>query len=245
MNDFQTFPALTVGATDGDDELLLALLGQDYAQDYLGSVQWSVAEPPPSAADWWALLSPPLSDATLVKPPPPPPPPPTPWVRGSPEMMSSDGVSTLLNLMSGANSPLVPVTPAFSPTMAGDAPMDGGDRPEDAAMPFRVGHGQVRHTECFNCRTRSTPLWRRTPDRKHSLCNACGLYMKQYNTHRPLSPKRMRGQRAPAKKRAPEAWPDDEQVFAKVVEQWGSEERLRWLEVLERRVAVLRELCRR
>nr|CAG8470141.1 15316_t:CDS:2 [Entrophospora candida] len=32
----------------------------------------------------------------------------------------------------------------------------------------------------------NTPLWRRTPDRMHSLCNACGLYYKQYNTHRPL-----------------------------------------------------------
>ncbi|PHZ16722.1 glucocorticoid receptor-like (DNA-binding domain), partial [Rhizopus microsporus ATCC 52813] len=39
---------------------------------------------------------------------------------------------------------------------------------------------------CFNCKVTKTPLWRRTPDRKHSLCNACGLYYKQYNHHRPL-----------------------------------------------------------
>ncbi|KAK9711296.1 hypothetical protein K7432_007931 [Basidiobolus ranarum] len=39
---------------------------------------------------------------------------------------------------------------------------------------------------CHNCGVTSTPLWRRTPDRQHSLCNACGLYFKQYKTHRPL-----------------------------------------------------------
>ncbi|RHZ54524.1 hypothetical protein Glove_426g76 [Diversispora epigaea] len=43
-----------------------------------------------------------------------------------------------------------------------------------------------RNLECFNCGVNKTPLWRRTPDRMHSLCNACGLYYKQYNTHRPL-----------------------------------------------------------
>ncbi|KAG0167266.1 hypothetical protein DFQ28_004558 [Apophysomyces sp. BC1034] len=44
-----------------------------------------------------------------------------------------------------------------------------------------------RHLECFNCKVTKTPLWRRTPDRAHTLCNACGLYYKQYNQHRPLS----------------------------------------------------------
>ncbi|KAI8370805.1 hypothetical protein EDC96DRAFT_93586 [Choanephora cucurbitarum] len=43
-----------------------------------------------------------------------------------------------------------------------------------------------RQLECFNCKVTKTPLWRRTPDRQHSLCNACGLYYKQYNAHRPL-----------------------------------------------------------
>ncbi|KAG0734611.1 hypothetical protein G6F62_010204 [Rhizopus arrhizus] len=43
-----------------------------------------------------------------------------------------------------------------------------------------------RQLECFNCHVTKTPLWRRTPDRAHSLCNACGLYYKQYGTHRPL-----------------------------------------------------------
>ncbi|RIB00524.1 hypothetical protein C2G38_1893102, partial [Gigaspora rosea] len=39
---------------------------------------------------------------------------------------------------------------------------------------------------CFNCGIKNTPLWRRTPDRMHSLCNACGLYFKQYHTTTPI-----------------------------------------------------------
>lgn len=44
-----------------------------------------------------------------------------------------------------------------------------------------------RQLVCYNCQVTQTPLWRRTPDRKHSLCNACGLYYKQYGAHRPLN----------------------------------------------------------
>ncbi|KAI1299997.1 hypothetical protein EDD11_006340 [Mortierella claussenii] len=44
-----------------------------------------------------------------------------------------------------------------------------------------------RQLVCFNCHVTQTPLWRRTPDRQHSLCNACGLYYKQYGAHRPLN----------------------------------------------------------
>ncbi|CAO3577800.1 unnamed protein product [Absidia cylindrospora] len=45
---------------------------------------------------------------------------------------------------------------------------------------------RTRQLECSNCHVTSTPLWRRTPDRVHFLCNACGLYYKQYGNHRPL-----------------------------------------------------------
>ncbi|CAO3634724.1 unnamed protein product [Mucor hiemalis] len=52
--------------------------------------------------------------------------------------------------------------------------------------PTSKSNRSPRQLECFNCHVTKTPLWRRTPDRAHSLCNACGLYYKQYNTHRPL-----------------------------------------------------------
>lgn len=42
---------------------------------------------------------------------------------------------------------------------------------------------------CFNCDTNTTPLWRRDDD-GNNICNACGLYYKLHNVHRPLSMKR-------------------------------------------------------
>ncbi|TGZ77372.1 hypothetical protein EX30DRAFT_398583 [Ascodesmis nigricans] len=45
--------------------------------------------------------------------------------------------------------------------------------------------GQV----CSNCGTTRTPLWRRGPD-GHTICNACGLYLKNRNQQRPTNLKR-------------------------------------------------------
>lgn len=42
------------------------------------------------------------------------------------------------------------------------------------------------NTECFNCHTQKTPLWRRDPT-GNTLCNACGLFQKLHGTMRPLS----------------------------------------------------------
>ncbi|KAI8838773.1 hypothetical protein BJ741DRAFT_647889 [Chytriomyces cf. hyalinus JEL632] len=44
-----------------------------------------------------------------------------------------------------------------------------------------------RNLTCFNCGATTTPLWRRTEDKLHNLCNACGLYFKQYKTNRPTT----------------------------------------------------------
>jgi hypothetical protein len=65
----------------------------------------------------------------------------------------------------------------------------------------------ARNLTCFNCQTNKTPLWRRTADKKHSLCNACGLYYKQYNSHRPVEYKD-RNPRAPKRSMAIECQAD-------------------------------------
>lgn len=42
---------------------------------------------------------------------------------------------------------------------------------------------------CANCRTTTTPLWRRD-EGGNTICNACGLYYKLHGVHRPVSMKR-------------------------------------------------------
>ncbi|CCH45692.1 Zinc finger protein [Wickerhamomyces ciferrii] len=42
---------------------------------------------------------------------------------------------------------------------------------------------------CSNCSTTKTPLWRRAPDGS-LICNACGLYYRANNSHRPINLKR-------------------------------------------------------
>lgn len=41
-------------------------------------------------------------------------------------------------------------------------------------------------TQCTNCNTTTTPLWRRNPQGL-ALCNACGLFLKLHGVVRPLS----------------------------------------------------------
>ncbi|KAJ3224235.1 hypothetical protein HDU81_008661 [Chytriomyces hyalinus] len=60
-----------------------------------------------------------------------------------------------------------------------------------------------RNLTCFNCGATTTPLWRRTEDKLHNLCNACGLYFKQYKTNRPTTAAAFEAlQSAPPKKQA-------------------------------------------
>ncbi|KAJ2744541.1 GATA type transcriptional activator of nitrogen-regulated proteins [Coemansia sp. BCRC 34301] len=53
-------------------------------------------------------------------------------------------------------------------------------------------------TRCINCRTTSTPLWRRDPTSGGHLCNRCGLYLKTYSTMHPLTKIKRRAINNPA-----------------------------------------------
>ncbi|KAI8371792.1 uncharacterized protein BYT42DRAFT_581575 [Radiomyces spectabilis] len=59
-----------------------------------------------------------------------------------------------------------------------------------AGCPAFNQHQVNRHALiCANCRTTTTPLWRRD-EAGNTICNACGLYYKLHNVHRPVSMKR-------------------------------------------------------
>ncbi|KAI7858183.1 GATA zinc finger-domain-containing protein, partial [Circinella umbellata] len=113
--------------------------------------------------------------------------------------------------------------------------------------------------ECFNCHVTKTPLWRRTPDRAHSLCNACGLYYKQYGTHRPLhirqkTPnKKIQQQQAQQQAQqqqqqqlvatvAANLLQMDDTRFKGLLSRMNKEQMFGFLEMLERRCAILRNV---
>ncbi|KAG0330253.1 hypothetical protein BG004_002148 [Podila humilis] len=77
-------------------------------------------------------------------------------------------------------------SPSASPTMAERSLSPEVQTTSSTPAKNSANAKANRQLECFNCKVTQTPLWRRTPDRKHSLCNACGLYYKQYGAHRPL-----------------------------------------------------------
>ncbi|KAL5114793.1 GATA type transcriptional activator of nitrogen-regulated proteins [Pleosporales sp. CAS-2024a] len=71
-----------------------------------------------------------------------------------------------------------PATPATSTTSRHPPPSSG----TESSAPVS---GQI----CSNCKTTQTPLWRRSPAGE-TICNACGLYYKARNQHRPVNLKR-------------------------------------------------------
>ncbi|CAG8701655.1 13171_t:CDS:2 [Acaulospora morrowiae] len=94
--------------------------------------------------------------------------------------------SSTVETASSHTSPLSTAPPSPQP-MAASSDAPATSKPKSGTTTKKhTSTKPPRNLECFNCGVNKTPLWRRTPDRMHSLCNACGLYYKQYNTHRPL-----------------------------------------------------------
>ncbi|KAK3829203.1 MAG: hypothetical protein J3Q66DRAFT_293016, partial [Benniella sp.] len=78
---------------------------------------------------------------------------------------------------------------------AGTCPGDGNCNGEGGAEScagcpsFNQHHTHRQNLVCANCRTTTTPLWRRDTS-GNTICNACGLYFKLHNVHRPVTMKR-------------------------------------------------------
>ncbi|KAJ3077415.1 putative electron transfer flavoprotein subunit [Podochytrium sp. JEL0797] len=47
-------------------------------------------------------------------------------------------------------------------------------------------------SQCTNCSTTETPVWRRDASNGNVLCNACGLFLKLHKHHRPVGMMRVR-----------------------------------------------------
>jgi len=151
------------------------------------------------------------------------------------------------------SSPTVPVTPPQSPptSVSKPTPVSTGH----CTMPVRTKSG-ILHFQCYNCGTQQTPLWRRTPDRRFSLCNACGLYQKQYGVDRPIDlpgqrrPRRADEEEESSRKRKCKSRPRgvldaslrlSTTKFTEAVGEMKVGERRMALEVLEQQVQLLRD----
>ncbi|GJJ78557.1 hypothetical protein EMPS_10916 [Entomortierella parvispora] len=99
------------------------------------------------------------------------------------EPQSQENMECADALSDSVDSPSSPSSPSSTSSVMGER----SPSPEVNAESKNNGPKSNRQLICFNCNVTQTPLWRRTPDRKHSLCNACGLYYKQYGAHRPLN----------------------------------------------------------
>ncbi|KAL1924195.1 uncharacterized protein VTP21DRAFT_7230 [Calcarisporiella thermophila] len=89
-------------------------------------------------------------------------------------------------------------SPMSTTTDQDDANLQGNEEPETGVDSQSSKAGKDSHaasnnnnkystpTECSNCGTRTTPLWRRDPE-GNPLCNACGLFYKLHGVVRPLS----------------------------------------------------------
>ncbi|ESK85218.1 transcription factor -6 [Moniliophthora roreri MCA 2997] len=69
-------------------------------------------------------------------------------------------------------------------SLSGTPDPDGNDDSNDKGGD--KGNGDGSATQCTNCQTTNTPLWRRDPEGQ-PLCNACGLFYKLHGVVRPLS----------------------------------------------------------
>lgn len=82
--------------------------------------------------------------------------------------------------------------------MARPAPLTQHSSPDVTDFKF-TAKSQIQR-KCINCETEKTPVWRRDTNGRF-LCNACGLYFKNYLKPRPLTLKKKSSRRRTKKKK--------------------------------------------
>lgn len=96
-------------------------------------------------------------------------------VQSTPNSPPTDMAGVISGYSSVAASRPSSPRPGSKRGSTGDLRAGGGNQGDGSAP-----------TQCTNCATRTTPLWRRDPAGQ-PLCNACGLFLKLHGVTRPLS----------------------------------------------------------
>jgi GATA-binding protein len=105
-----------------------------------------------------------------------------PILDGSTTPAPSESLPAALNNGIGPNAPVTGQICRYATFIS--CPSHGVPKPR-LEIPY-VDNALMRYS---NCRTTQTPLWRRSPTGE-TVCNACGLYIKARNQHRPVHLKR-------------------------------------------------------
>jgi hypothetical protein len=113
-------------------------------------------------------------------------------VRGGFELLARSSCRVLL-LTACSPLPLQAPTPdELLTTVGAEGGLLGPDigaLPPAAAHPFaeyRAAAAAAGIKVCENCGTTSTPLWRKDKQTGMMMCNACGIFFKHHQTHRPV-----------------------------------------------------------
>lgn len=88
-----------------------------------------------------------------------------------------------------SNAPPMPIATPSSTALAPILLPPTPPVKREVLLPDIVASTPPDGQQCSNCGTTKTPLWRRSPDGT-LICNACGLYLRSNNTHRPVNLKR-------------------------------------------------------
>lgn len=104
----------------------------------------------------------------------------------SPESMKSASPNDMQKLMAinlNFTAPSVPLvhSAASAPTLSRKVAHPSLSPKSEKSFSNNTLHSEKT---CVSCGTKSTPLWRRSPEGQ-PVCNACGLYLKSNNTERP------------------------------------------------------------
>ncbi|KAI9006236.1 hypothetical protein BC832DRAFT_592320 [Gaertneriomyces semiglobifer] len=115
------------------------------------------------------------------------PPQPAAVPNMPPSSANSSSVSSSASV-SATDSASKPSTPALRPPTPKAAQTSPTTTPTSTASAKSRKQGTPLHlnTQCSNCQTTKTTLWRRDPN-GDPLCNACGLFWKLHGVKRPLS----------------------------------------------------------
>ncbi|OZJ04667.1 hypothetical protein BZG36_02887 [Bifiguratus adelaidae] len=158
--------------------------GGDTSSQYGDSSSGSMRPASPAPSSSTGLINPALLRKTSA-----------PSFGGNKRLRNKDSAPNLVVREMGMNSREESESPSNSADVstpesdANDEDMEAPPKSKSSSNKAATSKSEVANgppIACTNCKTTTTPLWRRNPEGQ-PLCNACGLFLKLHGVVRPLS----------------------------------------------------------